>query len=103
MMAMIPYKRHFIIRYLLENTTHPLRPRSDRAIAIAIVVTCGGSVANAKTIAIIASNADRHIAIAVAIANIASFLVMKQSSSFGEDSKRKTIASVANVIGRQGR
>ena len=47
-----------------------------------------------------------HIAIAVAVANIASFLVMKQSSSFGEDSKRKTIAviaSVANAIGRQGR
>ena len=35
-----------------------LRARSDRATAIAIEATCG-SVANAKTFAIIASTADR--------------------------------------------
>ena len=50
------------VSLIKDSPRHPLaislRPRSDRAIAIAIVATCG-SVANAKTIAIIASTADR--------------------------------------------
>ena len=79
-----------------------IRPRSDRAIAIAIEAACG-SVANAKTIAIIASTADRSYRYRCRYLQYRQFLGYDTKLIVWRRLQTKTIASVANAIGRQGR